>query len=78
MQANDEVYFDKYYTNVISAMDKFNYFCQLASVNYKSEAGFVFDRTNKYNEISMYFEENESNELNQSGFTQVSMYFEVG
>ena len=78
VQSEDAVYFDKYYTDVVMVMEKFSYFCQLANVNHKEEPGFVFDRTDRYNEMSMYFPANAENELNQSGFTQVSMYFEVG
>ena len=77
VQAEENVYFDKYYTDVLTVMDKFNYFCKLARVNHQAEPRVVFDRTEKYNEISVYFPENEDNTLNQSGFVQVSMYFEV-
>ena len=77
VQTEENVYFDKYYTDVLLVKDKFNYFCKLARVNYQAEPGFVFDRTENYNEISVYFPENEDNSLNQSGFVQVSMYFEV-
>jgi len=78
VQAGELVYFDKYYEDALVAMDKFTYFCKLAKVNHKGESGFVFDRTNRYNEISAYFPENEDNSMNQSGFVQVSMYFELG
>jgi len=77
VQAEETVYFDKYYTDVLLVMDKFNYFCKLARVNHHAEPGFVFDRTENYNEMSVYFPENKDNALNQSGFVQVSMYFEV-
>ena len=77
VQVGELVYFDKYYDDALVAMDKFNYFCKLAKVNHKETPGFVFDRTSRYNEISVYFPENEDNSLNQSGFVQVSMYFEV-
>lgn len=78
VQPDESVYFDKYYSDVLMAMDKFNYFCKLAKVNHKEAPGFAFDRTDRYNEISVYFPENENNSMNQSGFVQVSMYFEVG
>jgi len=78
VQPEECVYFDKYYDDVLMAMDKFNYFCQLAKVNYEKKPEFVFDRADVYNEISVYFSENEVNEKNQSGFVQVSLYFEVG
>ena len=77
VQSGELVYFDKYYDDALVAMDKFNYFCKLAKVNHIETPGFVFDRTNRYNEISVYFPENEDNSMNQSGFVQVSMYFEV-
>lgn len=77
VQSAESVYFDKYYTDVLMAFDKFNYFCRLAKVNHVSEPGFVFDRTEAYNEMSFYFPENEDSTKNQSGFVQVSMYFEV-
>ena len=77
VQAGENIYFDKYYEDVLVVMDKFNYFCKLAKINHQQEPGFVFDRTDKYNEISAYFPDNEGNDLNQSGFVQVSMYFEV-
>ena len=77
VQAEELVYFDKYYDDALLAMDKFNYFCKLAKVNHNETPGFAFDRTDRYNEISVYFPENEDNSLNQSGFVQVSMYFEV-
>ena len=35
------------------------------------------ERTPLYNEMSAYFPYNEINPSNQSGFVQVSMYFEV-
>ena len=78
VQVGELVYFDKYYKDALEAVDKFNYFCKLAKVNYKETPGFVFDRTDRYNEISVYFPENEENSRNQSGFVQVSLYFEVG
>jgi len=78
VQGKESVYFDKYYDCAIRVMDKFNYFCKLAKVNHTQVPGFVFDRSDFYNEISAYFPENHENELNPSGFTQVSMYFEVG
>jgi len=78
VQAGEFVYFDKYYNDALKAMDKFNYFCKLAKVNHKEVPGFVFERTERYNEISVYFPENEDSTMNQSGFIQVSMYFEVG
>jgi len=78
VQAGELIYFDKYYTDGLMALDKFNYFCKLAKVNHKEEPGFVLERTERYNEMSVYFPENEDNSLNQSGFIQVSMYFEVG
>jgi len=77
VQPEESVYFDKYYTDALMALDKFNYFCKLAKVNHKEEPGFALDRTERYNEMSVYFPENEDNPLNQSGFVQVSMYFEV-
>ena len=77
VQPEESVYFDKYYDDALLAMDKFNYFCKLARVNHKEVPGFAFDRRDKYNEISVYFPENEDNQLNQSGFVQVSMYFEA-
>jgi len=78
VQPEESVYFDKYYNDALTAMDKFNYFCKLARVNHKEAPGFVLDRTDRYNEMSVYFPENEDNSMNQSGFVQVSMYFEVG
>jgi len=77
VQPEESVYFDKYYDDALMAMDKFNYFCKLARVNHKETPGFVLDRTDRYNEMSVYFPENEDNPMNQSGFVQVSMYFEV-
>lgn len=77
VQPMESVYFDKYYHDVLMAMDKFNYFCKLARVNHKEEPRFAFERTNRYHEMSAYFPENEENSKNQSGFVQVSMYFEV-
>ena len=35
------------------------------------------ERTALYNEMTAYFPYNEINPSNQSGFVQVSMYFEV-
>jgi len=77
VQPEESVYFDKYYNDALMAMDKFNYFCKLARVNHKEVPGFTFNRTDRYNEISVYFPGNEDNSMNQSGFVQVSMYFEV-
>lgn len=77
VQPGESVYFDKYYDDVLMAIEKFNYFCKLARVNHSETPSFVFDRTDKYNEMSAYFPENEDNSRNQSGFVQVSMYFEV-
>lgn len=77
VQAEELVYFDKYYTDALMALDKFNYFCKLAKVNHKSEPGLVLNRTDRYNEMSIYFPENDDNSMNQSGFVQVSIYFEV-
>lgn len=77
VQPEETVYFDKYYKDVLTAIDKFNYFCKLAKVGYNETPSFVFDRTDKYNEMSVYFPENQANSKNQSGFVQVSMYFEV-
>lgn len=77
VQPEESVYFDKYYKDVLPAIDKFNYFCKLAKVNYNETPNFVFDRTDKYNEMSVYFSENQDSSRNQSGFVQVSMYFEV-
>ena len=59
------------------AMDKFNYFCKLAKINYPQEVEFAMERTALYNEMTAYFPYNEINPSNQSGFVQVSMYFEV-
>lgn len=78
VQPEESVYFDKYYDDVLMALDKFNYFCKLARVNHKETPVFAFDRTDVYNEMSVYFPENEDNAMNQSGFVQVSVYFEVG
>jgi len=78
VQPEDAVYFDRYYSDPLLAMDKFNYFCKLANINYKWEAEFVMHRAQLYNEITAYFPQNEISEENQSGFVQVSMYFEVG
>lgn len=77
VQPEEAVYFDRYYIDPLLALDKFNYFCKLANINYKQEVQFVMDRTEKYNEMSAYFPDNEANEENQSGFVQVSMYFET-
>lgn len=77
VQAEESIYFDKYYDDVLMAIDKFNYFCKLAKVNHNEKPKFVFDRTDKYNEMSAFFSENVDNPRNQSGFVQVSMYFEV-
>jgi len=35
VQAGELIYFDKYYTDGLMALDKFNYFCKLAKVNHK-------------------------------------------
>lgn len=78
IQAGESVYFDKYYTDVLTALDKFNYFCNIAKVNHASEPEFILGRTERYNEMSIYFPQNEENPLNQSGFVQISIYFEVG
>jgi len=78
VQPGESVYFDKYYTNPLEAINKFNYYCQLANINYKKEPDFAMSRTALYNEMSAYFPENETNKGNNSGFVQVSMYFEVG
>jgi hypothetical protein len=77
VQPEESVYFDKYYDDALMAIDKFNYFCKLAKVNHIETPSFVFDRTDKYNEMSAYFPENEDHSRNQSGFVQVSIYFEV-
>ena len=77
VQPEEAVYFDRYYADPLSAMDKFNYFCKLAKINYKDEPEFEMNRTERYNELTVYFPYNEINEQNQSGFVQVSMYFEV-
>ena len=77
VQPEESVYFDKYYNDALIAMDKFNYFCKLAKVNHAETPSFVFDRADKYNEMSAYFPENEHNTKNPSGFVQVSIYFEV-
>jgi len=77
VQPHESVYFDKYYTNPLEAVNKFNYYCQLANISYRKEPEFVMSRTPRYNEMSAYFPENENNKGNNSGFVQVSMYFEV-
>lgn len=77
VQPEEAVYFDKYYKNPLEAISKFNYYCELAKINYKPNPDFVMSRTEKYNEMSAYFPENEDNKGNKSGFVQVSMYFEV-
>ncbi|MCL1948784.1 MAG: hypothetical protein FWF59_03530 [Turicibacter sp.] len=77
VQPEDNVYFDKYYTNPLEAVSKFNYYCQLANISYKNVPEFIMSRTDKYNEMSAYFPHNEENKGNNSGFVQVSMYFEV-
>ncbi|MBS3201254.1 hypothetical protein [Turicibacter bilis] len=77
VQPDEQVYFDRYYTDPLVAMDKFNYFCQLAKINYPQEVEFAMERTALYNEMTAYFPYNEINPSNQSGFVQVSMYFEV-
>lgn len=78
VQPDDEVYFDRYYDDALEAIDKFNYFCKLAKINYPQEVDFVLERTERYNEMTAYFPYNEINGQNQSGFVQVSLYFEVG
>lgn len=77
VQPDDEVYFDRYYDDALEAIDKFNYFCKLAKINYPQEVEFVLGKTERYNEMSAYFPYNEINDYNQSGFIQVSLYFEV-
>ena len=77
VQPEEAVYFDRYYGDPLKAIDKFNYFCKLAKINYKDEPILEMNRTEKYNEMTTYFPYNEVNEENQSGFVQVSMYFEV-
>jgi len=77
VQPEESVYFDKYYTDGLMAMDKFSYFCKLAKVNNRKAPGFEFKHHEKYTEITSYFPENEGNVLNQSGFVQVSLYFEL-
>lgn len=77
VQPEEAIYFDKYYDDALMAIDKFNYFCKLAKVNHRKTPSVAFDRTDQYNEMSAYFPENEANTKNQSGFVQVSMYFEV-
>lgn len=77
VQPDDAVYFDRYYVDPLVAMDKFNYFCKIAQVNYPQEVVFEMERAEQYTEMTAYFPYNEVNEHNQSGFVQVSMYFEV-
>ncbi|HAX73691.1 MAG TPA: hypothetical protein DCY20_09245 [Firmicutes bacterium] len=77
VQPQEEVYYDRYYDDPLNAMDKFNYFCKIAKVNYPEEVIFEMDRAECYTEISAHFPYNELNDYNQSGFVQVSMYFEV-
>ena len=77
VQPEEMIYFDKYYDDVIVAFDKFNYFCKLANINYDESPEFVMDKSDRYNEMTIYFPKNEINERNQSGFVQVSIYFEV-
>ena len=77
VQPDEEIYFDRYYLNPLDAMDKFNYFCKLVKINYPHETEFAMNRTALYNEMTAYFPYNEINPFNQSGFIQVSMYFEV-
>ena len=77
VQFDERVYFDKYYEDVLMALDKFHYFCKLARVNHIEAPQFVLDRETRYNEMSAYFPGNEENTRNQSGFVQVSLYFEV-
>ena len=77
VQPEEKVYFDKYYQNPLEALGKFNYYCQLANISYKESPDFVMSRTQKYNEMSAYFPDNEFNKGNNSGFVQISMYFEV-
>ena len=77
VQPEESVYFDKRFDDALSAMDKFNYFCGLAKINYVNAPEFVFSDTERYKEITVYFPDNDENEKNQSGFVQVSMYFEA-
>ena len=50
---------------------------KLAKINYPQQIEFAMERTALYNEMTAYFPYNEINPSNQSGFVQVSMYFEV-
>lgn len=77
VQPQEQVYFDKYYKDPLVALEKFNYFCRLAKIGYEEDADFVMTRADKYNEMSAYFPHNEVSDKNQSGFIQVSVYFEV-
>ena len=77
VQPEEQIYFDRYYNDPLGAMDKFNYFCKLAKINYPQQIEFAMERTSLYNEMTAYFPYNEINTSNQSGFVQVSMYFEV-
>ena len=78
VQPEEQVYFDRYFDDGLKAMDKFNYFCQLASIGYNETPDLVMQQANSYNEISVYFQENLESDTNQSGFVQVSIYFEIG
>jgi len=78
VQPEEQLYFDRYFNDGLKAMDKFNYFCQLANIGYNEAPDFALERTERYNEISVYFPKNAENDANQSGFIQVSIYFEVG
>ena len=55
VQPDEEIYFDRYYLNPLEAMDKFNYFCKLARINYPHEIDFAMNRTALYNEMTAYF-----------------------
>ena len=68
VQPDEEIYFDRYYLNPLDA---------IAKINYPHETEFAMNRTALYNEMTAYFPYNEINPFNQSGFIQVSMYFEV-
>jgi len=77
VQPEEQVYFDRYFDDGLRAMDKFNYFCQLANIGYDGTPDFVMEQTNSYHELSVYFPNNLDNDANQSGFVQVSIYFEL-
>ena len=68
VQPDEQVYFDRYYTDPLVAMDKFNYFCKLAKINYPQEVEFAMERTALYNEMTAYFPYNEINPSNQIRF----------